>query len=88
MMTFHGGCPVLAGSKWITNKWIRQFSQVWNFPCSLKSDQIYRLNPVSNDVCEMTDSCDNMDLFRPSLTYKEAMIATTRTGEEMDGLIV
>jgi prolyl 4-hydroxylase len=21
--TFHGGCPVLKGSKWITNKWIR-----------------------------------------------------------------
>ena len=22
-LTFHGGCPVLVGSKWITNKWIR-----------------------------------------------------------------
>ena len=25
-LTFHGGCPVLVGSKWITNKWIREIS--------------------------------------------------------------
>ena len=25
-LTFHGGCPVLVGSKWITNKWIRCIS--------------------------------------------------------------
>lgn len=22
-LTLHGGCPVIAGSKWITNKWLR-----------------------------------------------------------------
>ena len=26
-LTFHGGCPVLVGSKWITNKWIREISK-------------------------------------------------------------
>ena len=29
----HGGCPVLAGHKWIVNKWMMTFDQ-WNkFPC-------------------------------------------------------
>ena len=29
----HGGCPVLAGSKWILNKWVMTFDQ-WNrYPC-------------------------------------------------------
>jgi prolyl 4-hydroxylase len=23
-MTLHGGCPVLAGSKWVANKWIHE----------------------------------------------------------------
>jgi hypothetical protein len=27
----HGGCPVLVGSKWITNKWIGYFDQECNF---------------------------------------------------------
>ena len=29
----HGGCPVMVGSKWITNKWIRANSQMWKRPC-------------------------------------------------------
>ena len=29
----HGGCPVLIGSKWITNKWIRSHSQMYRRPC-------------------------------------------------------
>ena len=31
-LTFHGGCPVLVGSKWITNKWIREMAT--NYPLS------------------------------------------------------
>ncbi|XP_054160059.1 uncharacterized protein LOC128958267 [Oppia nitens] len=27
MMTYHGGCPVLAGSKWIATKWIPELGQ-------------------------------------------------------------
>jgi len=29
----HGGCPVMVGSKWITNKWIRSNAQMWKRPC-------------------------------------------------------
>lgn len=29
----HGGCPVIVGSKWITNKWVRAHSQMFNRPC-------------------------------------------------------
>ena len=31
----HGGCPVMAGSKWILNKWIFSFDQMDKFPCKL-----------------------------------------------------
>ena len=30
----HGGCPVIAGSKWIVNKWVNTFEQFREFPCS------------------------------------------------------
>ena len=29
----HGGCPVMVGSKWITNKWIRQNGLMFKRPC-------------------------------------------------------
>jgi len=29
----HGGCPVMVGSKWITNKWLRINSQMFVKPC-------------------------------------------------------
>ena len=35
-LTHHGGCPVLVGSKWITNKWVGYFEQWHRFPCSTK----------------------------------------------------
>ena len=34
-LTLHGGCPVLVGSKWITNKWIRFNDQFAKFRCTL-----------------------------------------------------
>lgn len=34
-LTTHSGCPVIVGSKWITNKWIRYFDQFEKFKCSL-----------------------------------------------------
>ena len=34
-LTYHGGCPVLVGSKWITNKWIYSHDQAFQFPCQL-----------------------------------------------------
>lgn len=34
-LTHHGGCPVLVGSKWITNKWIFYHDQMMKNPCDL-----------------------------------------------------
>ena len=34
--TLHGGCPVLMGSKWVTNKWISYHDQMFTRPCQLK----------------------------------------------------
>ena len=33
---YHGGCPVLVGSKWITNKWVNYLDQWRRFPCGLQ----------------------------------------------------
>ncbi|NWV67860.1 P4HA3 hydroxylase, partial [Malurus elegans] len=32
--TLHAGCPVLAGSKWVANKWIHEHGQEFRRPCS------------------------------------------------------
>ena len=40
--SFHGGCPVLKGSKWIINKWINSWDQWKNFPCYLEPYQTIR----------------------------------------------
>ena len=31
----HGSCPVVSGQKWIVNKWIRYYDQMFNLPCPL-----------------------------------------------------
>ena len=31
--TKHAGCPVLLGSKWVANKWIREHGQEFRRPC-------------------------------------------------------
>merc|ERR1712150_262032 len=42
-LTNHGGCPVLVGSKWITNKWIGAFDQMFhNYPCRLDPTERYQ----------------------------------------------
>lgn len=40
-LTVHGGCPVLVGSKWISNKWIRDYDQMMKFPCTLGKWESY-----------------------------------------------
>ncbi|XP_055616104.1 prolyl 4-hydroxylase subunit alpha-1-like [Toxorhynchites rutilus septentrionalis] len=35
--TLHGACPVLQGSKWVANKWVREFHQEFLRPCELSS---------------------------------------------------
>ncbi|XP_055348028.1 prolyl 4-hydroxylase subunit alpha-2-like [Paramacrobiotus metropolitanus] len=41
--TFHAGCPVLAGNKWISNKWIREKGQDKYRPCALQPDGVANL---------------------------------------------
>ena len=42
VLTRHGGCPVMIGSKWITNKWIRANSQMFKRPCPLYTSRQIR----------------------------------------------
>nr|CAH0108398.1 unnamed protein product [Daphnia galeata] len=37
-MTQHAGCPVLTGSKWVSNYWIHERAQEFRRPCGLKFD--------------------------------------------------
>ncbi|CAG2200267.1 P4HA [Mytilus edulis] len=34
--TMHAGCPVVIGSKWVGNKWIREAGQMFRRPCDLQ----------------------------------------------------
>lgn len=36
--TRHAACPVLAGSKWVSNKWIHERGQEFRRPCSLERE--------------------------------------------------
>ena len=38
-LTSHNGCPVIVGSKWITNKWINYFDQYEKFKCTIDLDR-------------------------------------------------
>ena len=33
MAMLHGGCPVVLGSKWVANKWIRENANMFHNPC-------------------------------------------------------
>ena len=81
-LTQHGGCPVLAGSKWITNKWIRAHAQWRNFPCTTRFGRYERLKPLNNDVCKMTDRCNHMDLWEEEYGEARRGIPILRPGLE------
>lgn len=36
--TRHAACPVLTGTKWVSNKWIHERGQEWHRPCELYPD--------------------------------------------------
>ncbi|XP_048728685.2 prolyl 4-hydroxylase subunit alpha-2-like isoform X1 [Ostrea edulis] len=38
LRTLHAGCPVLIGSKWVSNKWIREEGKVFKRLCGLTED--------------------------------------------------
>ena len=65
LRTLHAGCPVLIGSKWVSNKWIFNFGQEFRRPCNLKIEDVPYLdpfylynsqNPVQNRI-KMNKSC-------------------------------
>lgn len=37
--TRHGACPVISGTKWVGNKWIRERGQEFHRPCGLDKDE-------------------------------------------------
>lgn len=39
LATLHGACPVVHGSKWVSNKWIRERGQLLRKPCSLSPEE-------------------------------------------------
>ncbi|TMW47302.1 hypothetical protein DOY81_007612 [Sarcophaga bullata] len=39
--TLHGACPIIVGSKWVQNRWIREHDQSDRRPCELFNDSIY-----------------------------------------------
>ena len=39
MLTRHAACPVLVGSKWISNKWFHERGQEFRRPCGLSLDE-------------------------------------------------
>ncbi|KAL8191323.1 UNVERIFIED_CONTAM: Prolyl 4-hydroxylase subunit alpha-3 [Gekko kuhli] len=36
--TLHAGCPVLAGDKWVANKWIHEYGQEFRRPCGTHAE--------------------------------------------------
>lgn len=44
MLTRHAACPVLIGSKWVSNKWFHEKGQEFRRPCGLKINE-YNLGP-------------------------------------------
>ncbi|CAL1270717.1 unnamed protein product [Larinioides sclopetarius] len=38
MLTRHAACPVLAGSKWVSNKWLHERGQEFRRPCGLREN--------------------------------------------------
>ena len=44
--TFHLGCPVGVGNKWIANKWIKWTAQMCNYPCTATKQEFSIHKPM------------------------------------------
>lgn len=40
LLTRHAACPVLVGSKWVSNKWIHEIGQEFRKPCGLWQNEL------------------------------------------------
>ena len=49
--SYHLGCPVGFGNKWIANKWIKWTGQMWNYRCgTFKKDFSIQESAEIDDV--------------------------------------
>ena len=73
VQTVHGGCPVVVGSKWITNKWIRWKHQQMKLPCLHGQYGGVRQQPLGNKMCDNdVNRCDMRDeIFYNNQMYYE-----------------
>ena len=73
-MTIHGGCPVIVGSKWITNKWIRWKPQELKLPCRSANTGFTRQPELGNNLCEDGSNhlcrIDQQVFIRPNYYYE------------------
>ncbi|KAH8271406.1 hypothetical protein KR018_008879 [Drosophila ironensis] len=44
--TLHAACPIIAGSKWVLNRWIREFVQADRRPCVLWDDSLVTMSQL------------------------------------------
>ncbi|KAH8313490.1 hypothetical protein KR067_006913, partial [Drosophila pandora] len=44
--TLHGACPIISGSKWVQNRWIREFIQSDRRPCLAWDDSLASLDEI------------------------------------------
>ena len=66
--TVHGGCPVLVGSKWITNKWVRWKAQ----ELSLPAEPGWRRHPPLHSPRHTQAPALALLTAHPSITYTES----------------
>ena len=51
ILTHHAACPVLFGTKWVSNKWIHERGQEFKRPCTLENT----IDPAYNDFLTLLD---------------------------------
>ena len=39
----HAACPVLFGTKWVSNRWIHEVGQEFRRPCALEKEEIQKI---------------------------------------------
>ena len=66
-LTFHGGCPVLVGSKWITNKWIRCIQPLSNLVQIQHKFSVRAYDQWDRYRCEADESKRRLMLRIPAL---------------------
>lgn len=56
----HAACPVVVGSKWVANKWIRSHGQIFRRPCDL-TQEVYSIRKDPSSQNNATDDSNVLD---------------------------